>query len=56
MTRGHADMLRQWMWRDFANITLGVWLLASPATLGYAERAAIWNDLAAAPSSCCLVC
>jgi hypothetical protein len=46
VTRGHADMLRQWMWRDFANITLGVWLLASPATLGYTERAMIWNDLA----------
>jgi uncharacterized membrane protein len=46
VTRGHADMLRQWMWRDFANITLGVWLLASAATLGYTERAMIWNDLA----------
>jgi hypothetical protein len=46
VTRSHADMLRQWMWRDFANITLGVWLLASPATLGYTQRAMIWNDLA----------
>jgi uncharacterized membrane protein len=42
----HAQMLRQWMWRDFLNITLGVWLLVSPATLGYREPAMVWSDLA----------
>ena len=40
----HAEMLRRWMWRDFANITLGIWLLASPATLGYRSTAmGEWN-------------
>lgn len=42
---GHADMIRKWMWRDFVNITLGVWLIASPFTLGYGERAMFWSDL-----------
>ena len=41
----HAEMLRQWMWRDFANITLGIWLLASPATLGYRSTAMVWSDV-----------
>ena len=41
----HAQMLRRWMWRDFASITLGVWLLASPATLGYRSPAMTWSDL-----------
>jgi hypothetical protein len=39
-------MLRRWIWRDFANILLGTWLIASPATLGYGDRAMVWNDLA----------
>jgi hypothetical protein len=43
--RDHAEMLRQWIWRDFANITLGVWLVASPFTLGYRDGAMIWSDL-----------
>ena len=42
---GHAEMLRQWIWRDFANIILGVWLVASPVTLGYTEPAMIWSDV-----------
>lgn len=46
VAQGHAAMLRRWIWRDFANITLGVWLLASPATLGYADNALVWSDLA----------
>src|SRR5687767_11987157 len=41
----HAAMLRRWIWRDFVDIVLGIWLLASPATLGYRERALIWSDL-----------
>lgn len=43
--RSHVEMLRQWMWRDFANITLGTWLLASPATLGYRSPAMVWSDV-----------
>jgi hypothetical protein len=38
-------MLRRWIWRDFANITLGVWLLSSPFTLGYTDRPLVWSDL-----------
>jgi hypothetical protein len=41
----HTQMLRRWMWRDFTNITLGVWLLASPATLGYRSTAMMWSDV-----------
>lgn len=41
----HAEMLRRWIWRDFSNITLGVWLIASPFTLGYRDAAMIWNDV-----------
>jgi uncharacterized membrane protein len=37
-------MLRRWIWRDFANIALGFWLLASPATLGYRSDAMAWSD------------
>ena len=44
MGHDHAEMLRRWMWRDFANITLGLWLLASPATLGYRSVAMVWSD------------
>jgi uncharacterized membrane protein len=39
-------MLRRWIWRDFANILLGTWLIASPATLGYRDSAMVANDLA----------
>jgi uncharacterized membrane protein len=39
-------MLRRWIWRDFANILLGTWLIASPATLGYRDAAMIASDLA----------
>lgn len=42
----HAEMLRRWIWRDFANITLGVWLIASPYTLGYRDPAMVWSDAA----------
>jgi hypothetical protein len=37
-------MLRRWIWRDFANIALGCWLLASPFTLGYRDVSMIWSD------------
>lgn len=43
----HAEMLRRFIWRDFSNIILGVWLIASPSTLGYRDAAMIWNDVAA---------
>lgn len=39
-------MLRRWIWRDFANITLGVWLVSSPVTLGYRSGAQVWSDVA----------
>jgi uncharacterized membrane protein len=42
--RDHAEMLRRWMWRDFANILLGTWLIASPVTLGYRDAPMIWSD------------
>jgi uncharacterized membrane protein len=43
----HAEMLRSWIWRDFANILLGFWLIASPATLGYRDSMMVANDVAA---------
>lgn len=33
-------------WAHFVNIALGAWLMASPATLGYPDRASTLNDLA----------
>ena len=48
---GQRDMTRdahqRTLWAQFINLTLGVWLMASPVTLGYTERAMIWNDLIA---------
>jgi uncharacterized membrane protein len=44
--RDHAEMLRRWIWRDYANITLGFWLIASPFTLGYRDSAMFWSDVA----------
>lgn len=38
-------MLRAWIWRDFVNITLGVWLIASPFTFGYAEKILAFSDV-----------
>ena len=43
--QGHARMVRQWVWRDFANVILGVWLIASPFTLGYRDAAMTWSDV-----------
>jgi uncharacterized membrane protein len=40
----HAGMLRRWIWRDFANVLLGVWLIASTATFGYREAAMAASD------------
>lgn len=42
----HGAMLRRWIWRDFANITLGVWLIAAPLTSGASEPAMFWSDIA----------
>ena len=44
MVDDHAEMLRRWIWRDFANITMGFWLLTSPATLGYRSVPMTWSD------------
>jgi hypothetical protein len=38
-------MLRQWIWRDFANITLGVWLIASVFTFRHTETTSFWSDI-----------
>ena len=40
-------MLRRWIWRDFTNIALGCWLIASPFTLGYRDddAAMMWSDV-----------
>ena len=46
IVHNHAEMLRRWIWRDFANILLGTWLIASPATLGYRDAAMVANDVA----------
>ncbi len=42
---GHHQMLAKWIWRDFANIILGVWLIASPFTFGYRGPAMAWSDI-----------
>ena len=39
------DMLAKWIWRDFANIILGLWLLTAPFTFGYRSAAMTWSDL-----------
>ena len=41
----HEEMLGRWIWRDWTNIALGIWLLASPSTLGYRDDAMVWNDV-----------
>ena len=39
------DMLAKWMWRDFANIILGAWLLSSPLSFGYNSAAMTLSDM-----------
>lgn len=39
-------MLRRWIWRDFTNILLGIWLIASPVTLGYRDVSMVASDVA----------
>jgi len=50
----HAGMVRQmrekWLWTNFAVISLGVWLISSPFTFGYASRGMIWSDVASGVS------
>jgi hypothetical protein len=41
----HAEMLRRWIWRDFCNITLGFWLVASPFTLGFRDTMTGVSDI-----------
>ncbi|HZO91682.1 MAG TPA: vitamin K epoxide reductase family protein [Chthonomonadaceae bacterium] len=42
MTR---QMRKPWLWTNFTVITLGVWLMVSPATFGYRSAALIWSDI-----------
>ena len=46
----HAAMLRRWIWRDFANMILGVWLLSSPAAFGLGWGPQAGSDLACGAS------
>lgn len=41
----HAAMLRQWIWRDFVNITLGIWLIASAFSFRHPETTSFWSDV-----------
>ena len=47
---GHDQMMqemeRQVLWAHFVNLLLGVWLVASPAALGYRSTAMTWSDMA----------
>ena len=47
-THDHHGMMRRmlakWIWRDFANIILGLWLLSAPFTFGYGSTAMGWSD------------
>lgn len=42
MTR---QMRAPWLWTNFTVITLGVWLMFSPATFGYRSAAMTWSDI-----------
>lgn len=43
MTR---DMRRPWLWTNAILIMLGLWLVSSPFTFGYADPKMIWSDVA----------
>lgn len=45
----HHEMIAKWRWRDFLNITLGIWLIMSPATMGYVQSSPrqAWSDIIA---------
>jgi len=40
-----AEQQKRFLWTYYTNILLGVWLMASPVTLGSMERALVWSDL-----------
>ena len=40
-----AGQQKRFLWTYYTNILLGVWLMASPVTLGSMERALAWSDL-----------
>lgn len=40
-----AEQQKRFLWTYYTNILLGVWLMASPVTLGSMERALAWSDL-----------
>lgn len=39
------DMRKKWLWTNFTVAALGLWLMTSPFTFGYASRAMIWSDV-----------
>ena len=49
-THDHNEMVRQmrekWLWTNWTNIALGLWLVTAPFTFGYADQMAMaWNDV-----------
>jgi hypothetical protein len=42
---GHDAMIAKWIWRDYINITLGVWLMVSPITFAYDSAPMFWSDV-----------
>jgi hypothetical protein len=39
------QMYRDSLWASFVNLILGLWLIASPPTLGYKSTALTWSDI-----------
>ena len=44
-TRMIVKMRAEWLWTNFAVMTLGLWLISSPFTFGYPTRLTIWSDV-----------
>lgn len=40
------DMRAPWLWTNATVMTLGLWLVSSPLTFGYAKPGMIWSDIA----------
>lgn len=40
------EMRAPWLWTNATIISLGIWLLTSPATFGYRSSSLIWSDVA----------
>jgi hypothetical protein len=40
------EMRAPWLWTNVTIMSLGAWLVSSPFTFGYTDRAMIWSDVA----------